>query len=65
MLVYPRVFMNGDQGALNYVPTGGPRGPLRVGRKPIMRWPGHGLAGVGGGGQAGERRRRWSCTGPG
>lgn len=42
----PHVFKNGDQGVLNYVfnqkvVTSG----LRVGREPLMRWPGHGMDG--------------------
>lgn len=45
-LKMPDVFKNGDQGVLNFVfnqkvMTSG----LRVGREPLMRWPGHGMDG--------------------
>jgi len=41
------LFMPGDQGILNYVINQRAlQGALIVCRRPIMRWPGHGLAGI-------------------
>ncbi|THD77677.1 MAG: hypothetical protein E7812_13020 [Phenylobacterium sp.] len=46
-LANPRVFKNGDQGVLNFVLNDKVRkGGVRVGRVPLMRWPGHGMGGL-------------------
>lgn len=43
-LRYPDMFMPGDQGIFNYVLNRkAAHGELHVERRPIMRWPGHGL----------------------
>lgn len=46
-LRYPNFFMPGDQGVLNYVLNQkAALDGLQVGRKKIMRWPGHGMEGL-------------------
>jgi hypothetical protein len=46
-LVTPSVFKNGDQGVLNLVVNEQTRlGRVRTARVPLMRWPGHGMAGL-------------------
>lgn len=46
-LKHPDYFMPGEQGILNYVLNQkAVLGELRVERKPIMRWPGHGMGGL-------------------
>jgi hypothetical protein len=46
-LHHPTLFMPGDQGVLNYVLNQRvARGGVAVDRRKIMRWPGHGMAGV-------------------
>lgn len=46
-LSQPRIFKNGDQGVLNFVANRLAReGRLKVARAPLMRWPGHGMAGL-------------------
>jgi hypothetical protein len=46
-LKHPEFFMPGDQGVLNYVLNQkATPGPLRVERRRIMRWPGHGMDGI-------------------
>jgi hypothetical protein len=46
-LRYPKHFMPGDQGVLNYVLNQKvSRGELRLERRKIMRWPGHSMQGL-------------------
>lgn len=47
VLRHPQCFMPGDQGVLNYVLNKKAKsGEIVVDRKPLMRWPAHGLGGL-------------------